>query len=173
MEQGRQEQLRWVKCPTCAARIQGLAAPNTLAVSVATYRLIQGYFACQDLGAQTLRGVAEPITVYRVLSESGAHSRLDIASAQWTDTFGGREQEVGILLERWDKSKLGMDRSCYSRVMQALGRSRLVQMLKDHVVEEPHVRWECRSSEYAQNTALFPLVDLFQRLLQVSSRGYP
>src|SRR6266446_226513 len=47
-----------------------------------------------------------------------------------------------------------------------IGKSRLVQMLKEHVAYEPHVRWECRSAEYSQNTALFPLTDLFQRFLQ-------
>ena len=86
---GRQEQLALGETPNVAARIQGLAAPNTMAVSEATYRLIQGYFECQDLGAQTLRGVAEPLNVYRVLSESGAQGRLDIASARRTHTAGG------------------------------------------------------------------------------------
>ena len=51
---------------------KGLAAPNTLVIGDATSRLVQGYFECQDLGAQTLRGVAEPLHVYRVLQESGA-----------------------------------------------------------------------------------------------------
>ena len=59
---GRQEQLALGEVPNIAARIQGLAAPNTVAISEATYRLVQGYFACQDLGEQTLRGVAEPLT---------------------------------------------------------------------------------------------------------------
>jgi len=68
----RQEQLALGEVPNIASRIEGLAAPNTIAVSEATYRLTQGYFECQDLGAQTLRGVAEPLNVYRVLRESGA-----------------------------------------------------------------------------------------------------
>ena len=76
--QGRQEQLALGETPNIAARIQGLTAPNTVAISEATYRLAQGYFACEALGAQTLRGVGEPITLYRVLRESGAHNRLDI-----------------------------------------------------------------------------------------------
>jgi class 3 adenylate cyclase len=59
----RHEQLALGETPNVAARIQGLAAPNTIATSEATYRLIQGYFECQDLGAQTLRGVAEPLYV--------------------------------------------------------------------------------------------------------------
>ena len=102
---GRQEQLALGETPNVASRIQGLAEPNTIAVSEATCRLIQGYFECQDLGAQTLRGVAEPIHVYRVLSESGVHSRLDIASARGLTPLVGREQEVGLLLERWAQVK--------------------------------------------------------------------
>src|SRR5690349_21208675 len=59
-DQGRHEHLALGETPNIAARIQGLAQPNTIAISDATYRLVQGYFACQDLGEQTLRGVAEP-----------------------------------------------------------------------------------------------------------------
>src|SRR4029453_17376789 len=101
---GRQEQLALGETPNVAARIQGLAASNTLVVSSATYRLIQGYFECQDLGAQTLRGMAEPIAVYRVLSESGATSRLDVAQPRGLTPLVGREQEVGLLLERWEQA---------------------------------------------------------------------
>ena len=54
-----------------------------------------------------------------------------------------------------------------------IGKVRLVQMLKDHVAHEPHMRWECRSSEYYQNTALFPLTDLFQRLLRFQAEDTP
>jgi class 3 adenylate cyclase len=49
--QGRQEQLALGEVPNVCSRIQGLAQPNTLVVSHATYRLVQGYFECQDLGA--------------------------------------------------------------------------------------------------------------------------
>jgi len=48
-DQGRHEHLALGETPNIAARIQGLAAPNTMAISDATYRLVQGYFACQDL----------------------------------------------------------------------------------------------------------------------------
>src|SRR5262249_18055185 len=75
---GRQEQLALGEVPNVASRIQALAEPNTLLISANTYRLIQGYFDCQALGAQVLRGVAEPVAVYRVLQESGARGRLDV-----------------------------------------------------------------------------------------------
>src|SRR5439155_5345594 len=151
----------------------GLAAPNTIALSEATYRLVQGYFECQNLGAQTLRGVGEPITVYRVLSESGAQNRLDIASARGLTPLVGREQEVGLLLERWEEVKAGHGQVILLSGDAGIGKSRLVQVLKEHVATEPHIRWECRSAEYYQNTALFPLTDLFQRLWQFEAHETP
>ena len=165
-EQGRHEQLALGEVPNIAARIEGLAAPNTVAGSEVTYRLIQGYFECQDLGAQTLRGVAEPLHVYRVLQESGAKGRLDVAGTRGLTPLVGREQEVGILVERWEQAKAGHGQVVLLSGEPGIGKSRLVQMLKDQVAAEPHTRWECRSAEYYQNTALFPLIDLFQRILQ-------
>jgi len=76
-EAGRQEQLALGEVPNIASRIEGMAAPNTVAISEATSRLVQGYFDCEALGEQTLRGVAEPLHVYRVLQDSGARGRLD------------------------------------------------------------------------------------------------
>jgi TOMM system kinase/cyclase fusion protein len=172
-EAGRQEQLALGETPNIAARIEGLAAPNTLLISEATYRLIQGYFECQDLGAQTLRGVAEPVMLYRVLSESGATSRLDVAQPRGLTPLVGREQEIGLLLERWEQVKAGHGHVILLTGDAGIGKSRLVQTLKDHVANEPHLRWECRSSEYYQNTALFPLTDLFQRLLQFQAEDTP
>jgi class 3 adenylate cyclase/predicted ATPase/energy-coupling factor transporter ATP-binding protein EcfA2 len=170
---GRQDQLALGETPNIAARIQGLAAPNTLMISQATYRLIQGYFECQDVGAQTLRGVSEPVHVYRVLQESGARGRLDVAVTRGLTPLVGREQEVGLLVERWAQVKAGHGHVVLLTGDAGIGKSRLVQMLKEHVAHEPHRRWECRSSEYYQNTALFPLTDLFQRLLQFHAEDTP
>jgi predicted ATPase len=164
--QGRQEHLAVGETPNIAARIQGLAAPNTVVISDATSRLVQGYFDCEALGAQTLRGVAEPIDVYRVRSASGAQGRLDIAQPRGLTPLAGRDQEVGLLLERWEQVKAGHGHVVLLTGEAGIGKSRLVQVLKDHVAQEPHVRWECRSTEYAQNSALFPLIELFQRRLQ-------
>jgi class 3 adenylate cyclase len=137
---GRQEQLALGETPNIAARIQGLAAPNTIAISEATYRLIQGYFACQDLGAQTLRGVAEPLHVYRVLQDSGARGRLDVAVARGLTPLVGRESEVTLLLERWEQVKSDQGQVILLTGDPGIGKSRLVQTLKDYVVSAPHIR---------------------------------
>jgi class 3 adenylate cyclase len=163
---GRQEQLALGQVPNVCSRIEGLAAPNTLAMSEATYRLVQGFFACQDLGAQSLRGVTESMHIYQVLSESGATSRLDVVQPRGLTPLVGRESEVALLLDRWEQVKAGHGHVVLLSGEGGIGKSRLVQVLKDHVANEPRVRWECRSVPYYQNTALYPLTDLFQRLLQ-------
>src|SRR5205823_11913195 len=121
----------------------------------------------------TLRGVAEPLHVYRVLQESGARGRLDVAQTRGLIPLVGREQEVGLLLERWAQAKAGQGHVVLLTGDAGIGKSRLVQMLKEHVANEPHVRWECRSVPYYQNTALFPLVDLFQRMLRFEAHETP
>ena len=172
-EAGRQEQLALGEVPNIASRIEGLAAANTLVMSETTLRLIQGYFDCEALGEQTLRGVAQPLQVYRVLQESGARGRLDVAVTRGLTPLVGRESEVALLLERWEQAKAGHGQVVLLSGEAGIGKSRLVQMLKEHVTQEPHTRWECRNSEYYQNTALFPLVDLFQRLWRFEAHETP
>ena len=172
-DQGRHEHLALGETPNIAARIEGLAQPHTIAVSEATYRLIQGYFTCQDLGAHALRGVTEAMRIYHVLGESGATSRLDIEQPRGRTHLVGREAEVTLLLERWEQAKGGHGHVVLLTGEGGIGKSRLVQMLKEHVAHEPHVRWECRSAEFYQNTTLFPLIELFQRLWRVDAQETP
>ena len=96
-----------------------------------------------------------------------------MARAQRTDTAGRARTEVRLLLERWEQVKAGHGQVVLLTGDAGIGKCRLVQMLKDHVANEPHMRWECRSAEYYQNTALFPLTDLFQRLLQFQAEDTP
>jgi predicted ATPase len=170
---GRQEQLALGEVPNIASRIQGLAEPNTIVVSEATSRLVQGYFECQALGAQALRGVAEPVHVYRVLQDSGARGRLDVAATRGLTPLVGRESEVALLLERWEHAKSGHGQVVLLSGDPGIGKSRLVQMLKEHVANLPHTCWECRSLSYFENTALFPLTDWFQRLLRFQAEHTP
>jgi predicted ATPase/class 3 adenylate cyclase len=133
---GRQEQLALGETPNIAARFQGLAAPDTVVISEATLRVIQGYFLVQDLGPQTLRGVATPLRLRRVLGESGAQSRLDVAVTKGLTPLVGREQEVGLLVERWAQVQEGLGHVIVLSGEAGIGKSRLVQVLKDRVAGE-------------------------------------
>jgi TOMM system kinase/cyclase fusion protein len=162
----RQEQLALGETPNVAARLQGLAAPDTIAISPATFRLIRGYFTCQDLGAHTLKGLAAPLQVYRILGESEMQSRLEVAEASGFTPLVGRESEVALLLERWAQSQEGRGQVVLLRGEAGIGKSRLVEALRERVRREGATRIAFRCSPYYQNSALYPVIDHLQRFLQ-------
>src|SRR5256712_4099810 len=161
----RQEQLALGETPNLAARLQGVAAPNTLVISATTFQLLGGFFACQPLGTPLLKGFAQPLAVYRVLYESMARSRLEAAGSTGWIPLVGREQEIGLLLERWAQVKEGVGQVVLLSGEAGIGKSRLVQVLKEQVAAEPQV-WltPCQCSPYYQNTALYPMIDLLERV---------
>jgi class 3 adenylate cyclase/predicted ATPase len=165
-EGARQEQLALGETPNLAARLQGLAAPNTLVISAATFQLLGGFFACQPLGTPPLKGLAQPLVVYRVLYESMARSRLEAASSTGWTPLVGREQESGVLLERWAQVKDGLGQVVLLSGEAGIGKSRLVQVLTEQVAAEPRA-WltPCQCSPYHQHTALYPLIDLLGRVV--------
>jgi AAA ATPase domain/Adenylate and Guanylate cyclase catalytic domain len=162
---GRHEQLALGETPNVAARLQGIAAPNTVVISATTYRLPEGFFSCQPLGTPALKGIGQPLAIYQVLSESTALSRLDVAGGAGLSPLVGREQEVALLRERWAQVKDGMGQVVLLSGEAGIGKSRLVQVLTAHVATEPQA-WltPCQCSPYHQHTTLYPLIELLERL---------
>jgi TOMM system kinase/cyclase fusion protein len=162
----RQEQLALGETPNVAARLQGLAAPDTVAVSAATFRLVRGYFTYQELGAHSLKGVTAPLQVYRILGASAAQSRIEVAGTTGFTPLVGREAEVALLLERWTHSRDGMGQVVLLSGEAGIGKSRVVEVLREHVLGEGATRIAFRCSPYYQNSALYPLIDHLQRFLR-------
>jgi predicted ATPase len=136
-----------------------------LVISAATFPLLGGFFACQPLGTPPLKGQAQPLAVYRVLYESMARSRLEaVGSTGWTPLVG-REQEVALLRERWAQVKEGTGQVVLLSGEAGVGKSRLVQVLTEHVAAEPQA-WltPCQCSPYHHNTAFYPMIDLLERV---------
>ncbi|HSF31480.1 MAG TPA: adenylate/guanylate cyclase domain-containing protein [Candidatus Tectomicrobia bacterium] len=154
----RHEQLALGETPNVAARLQGLAAPDTIVISAATQRLIQGAFAYQDLGAHMLKGLATPVQIFRVLQERDEQSRLDMVAGGGLTPMVGREQEIGLLLERWAQVKDGRGQVVLLSGEAGIGKSRLVQVVKEHVTGELHTRMEWRGSPYHQLSPLYPVI---------------
>ncbi len=170
---GRHEQLALGETPNVASRIQGLAAPNTVAISAATHRLVQGFFLCEDLGEQTLKGVSQRMAVYRVLGKSDAQSRIDVVATGGFTPLVGREHEVESLVTRWEHVKNGLGQVVVLSGEGGIGKSRLVQVVKDHVADEPHIRLECRCSPHYQNTAFYPVTEMLQWTWQIQGHDTP
>src|SRR5262249_3580738 len=162
----RQEHLALGETPSIAARIQGLAVPDTLVISEATARLVHGFFTYQSLEAQTLRGIAQPITLYHVLEATGAQSRLDVVDPRGLTPLVGRQAEIALLLERWAQVREGFGHVVVLSGEAGIGKSRLAQVLKAHPTDASLTRLECRCSPYDQQSAWYPMVELFNQILQ-------
>jgi class 3 adenylate cyclase/tetratricopeptide (TPR) repeat protein len=163
---GRQDVLALGDAPIVAARLQDVAAPDTVVVSDATWRLVQGFFAGHDLGPQTLKGMTTSVHMYQVLGMSGAQSRLEVTSPRGLTPLVGRETELTALVERWEEAKAGRGQVVVLNGEAGIGKSRLVRAVQDRLVDEPYTRPECRCSPYAQHSALYPVIALGRRLLQ-------
>ncbi|HEV8715146.1 MAG TPA: adenylate/guanylate cyclase domain-containing protein, partial [Candidatus Binatia bacterium] len=161
------EQLAVVgETPNIAARLQEKALPNSVVISATTYRLVTGLFECQDLGPQTLKGLSTALVVYRVVRESEVQSRFEVAVRTGLTSLVGRELEVGLLRGRWAQAKGGEGQVVLLSGEAGIGKSRLVQALEESGAGEQYARLECRCSSYYRNSALYPVIELVQRVLQ-------
>jgi class 3 adenylate cyclase/tetratricopeptide (TPR) repeat protein/energy-coupling factor transporter ATP-binding protein EcfA2 len=170
---GKREQLALGETPNIAARLQSLAEPDTVMLSAATQRLVAGLFECQDLGPQTLKGISTPLSLYRVVRESETQSRFEAAVSKGLTPLIGREEELGLLRRRWEQAKISEGQVVLLSGEPGIGKSRLVQALKEHVTLEGTTRIEFRCSAYHQNSAFYPLIEHLQRLLQFASHDMP
>ena len=167
------ERLSLGETPNLAARVQGVAEPSTVVMSRVTHRLVQGLFECQELGSQDLKGFTMPVAVYRVVKESAARTRFEAEVHRGLTPLVGRELEVGLLRERWERVKAGAGQVVLLNGEPGIGKSRLVQEVKNAVTPEGAVPIEYRCSPYHQNSAFYPLVEHTQRVLQFTASDSP
>lgn len=149
--------------PNLAARLQGVAAPNTVVISDATRRLVTGVFVLEDLGRHELKGVSEPMQLYRAVRASGMRSRLALANAGTLTPLVGRQQQVGLLLDLWEHVQDGRGQVALISGDAGMGKSRLLQVLRERLAEHAHSWLECRCSPYHENSALYPVVELLEQ----------
>ena len=125
--------------PNLAARLQGLAMPNTLVIAEATRRQVGGLFDLADLGLQALAGFAEPQRAWRVIGESGVLSRFEALRSGATPLVG-RDEELELLLRRWQQAKGREGRVALISGEPGIGKSRLTAALSERIEAEPHTR---------------------------------
>jgi TOMM system kinase/cyclase fusion protein len=159
----KQEVLALGDTPNIAARLEGFAEPGTVVVSDATLRLVPGLFVTEDRGTPALKGIEESIRVHRVGQPSGVRSRLERAPG--LTPFVGREQELGLLLDRFEQAQEGLGQVVLVGGEAGIGKSRLVRELRGRLREKPHTWLECRSSPYTRNSALYPVIELVEHAL--------
>ncbi len=162
----KREMLALGETPNIAARVQGQANPDEVMISTATYRLVEGLFEFEDRGQPELKGVATPLTLYRAVRESEVHSRFEVVVRKGLTPLVGREHEFGLLCERWQQVKNGEGHVVLLSGEPGIGKSRLVEALKETVEREEARCIELRCSPYTQSSALQPVIEHLQRVLQ-------
>jgi class 3 adenylate cyclase/tetratricopeptide (TPR) repeat protein len=171
-QSGRPEILAMGATANVAARLQTVALPGSVVISHETLQLVQGIFVSEDLGARPLKGVTRPVSVYRVLQASGVRSRLAHSRGRLTP-FVGREQEMGILLDRWERVLDGEGQTLLVRGPAGIGKSRLILALRERLLPDAHTWLECRGSLYTRGSPFHPMIELLEAGLAFTARDTP
>ena len=149
------------EAPNIANRIQNYAEPGAVLVTGATMRLIEGRFEAENLGRHHLRGVGEPVAIFRIRRTSDRVTRFE-ASAHLTPLVG-RETELAFMLDRWARARGGEGQVVLVGGEPGIGKSRLLQVLGERIAERPHNLLRCQCSPFARQSTLHPVVLGLQR----------
>jgi class 3 adenylate cyclase len=159
--------------PNLAARLQSIAAPDSVVIAEGTRKLIGELFALRDLVTQDLRGMAGPTRAYVALSESSRESRFDALHAEGLTALVGREEETDLLLRRWSKAKAGEGQVVLLSGEAGIGKSRLTAEFLQRLSGEPHQRLRYFCSPQRTDSALYPIIAHLERAAGLAREDDP
>ncbi len=142
--------------PNLAARLQGIAEPNTVVLSAATRHLVAGRFDLDTMRPQTLKGIDQPVQAYRALAVRDV-SRFDAARERRITPLVGRDEELGILQRRWRLAVEGEGQAVLLSGEAGVGKSRIVRALQDSLAETFTNRVLYYCSSYHRSSAFHPV----------------
>jgi class 3 adenylate cyclase len=145
--------------PNLASRLQSLAEPGSIVISQATRRLVGAVFELDDLGPQRLKGFAEPLATWRVSGQSKAEGRFEARHTTGLTPLVGREEELSLLLRRWEQVKDGEGQVVLIPGEPGIGKSRLVREVRERLAGEPHIRLLYQCSPHHTTGPLHPVIE--------------
>ena len=158
-----QEQAVVGETPNLAARLQGIAEPNTVVIAESTRKLLGNLFELQDLGAQDLKGIGGRVRAWAALRPASVESRFDALHASGLTELVGREEELDLLLRRWSKAKTGEGQVVLLSGEAGIGKSRLTAALLEMLSSEPHTRLRYFCSPQHTDSTLYPIISQMER----------
>ena len=158
-----QEQAIVGETPNLAARLQGVAEPNSVVIAESTRKLLGNLFELEDLGAKDLKGIAGPVRAWAALRPASVESRFEALHATGLTELVGREEELELLLRRWSKAKTGEGQVVLLSGEAGIGKSRLTAALLERLASEPHTRLRYFCSPQHTDSALYPIIGQMER----------
>jgi hypothetical protein len=155
--------------PNLAARLQALASPGTVVIGAGTRSLLGGLFELADLGPQRLKGFAEPLAAFGVVGEGRLEGRFEALRGESLIPLVGREQEIALLLDRWQLAKGGQGQVVLLSGDPGIGKSRITRALRERLVGEPHTRLSYYCSPHHTHTSLRPVIDQLERAAEFNA----
>jgi class 3 adenylate cyclase len=140
IDEGNQGISAFGDVPNIASRVRTAAAPNTILITAAVLQLVSGSFVVEARGAQTLKGVPEPLQLYSVLRSSGVRGRLRTSALRGLTPFVGRDDELRLLMNRWELAREGEGQVVLIIGEAGIGKSRLVRQFQEQLSSSSH-RW--------------------------------
>jgi class 3 adenylate cyclase/tetratricopeptide (TPR) repeat protein len=157
-----QEQAVVGETPNLAARLQALAEPGAVVIASSTRRLTGGLFEYRDLGTVPLKGFAENVPAWQVLGAGIAESRFEALRATTTPLVG-RDEEIDLLMRRWEQAKRGDGCVVLISGEPGIGKSRIAQAVVERLSPEPHTRLRYFCSPHHQDSAFYPSITQLER----------
>jgi predicted ATPase len=148
---------------SCAARLQGIAEPNSVVIAESTRRLVGSLFEFADLGTQELKGISGRVRAWAAMRPSSIESRFDALHASGLTELVGREEELELLQRRWSKVQIGEGQVVLLSGEPGIGKSRLTAALMSHASEGPHTRLRYFFSPQHTDSALYPIIGQMER----------
>jgi tetratricopeptide (TPR) repeat protein len=140
--------------------MEGLAEPGATYVSDETFKLTEGFFRFEALGAKEIKGKEEPVNVFRVIAPSTRRTRFDVSAERGLTPFVGRDRELELLLDGFERSKAGRGQA-FSIVAEAgVGKSRLLYEFRKAVTNQDVTFQEGKCLSYSQGVAYHPIIDI-------------
>jgi class 3 adenylate cyclase len=143
--------------PNLAARLEALAGPDQVVIGGLTRHLIGAAFILDDLGPQGLKGIAEPVRVWQVLAERSVESRFDARAGRLT-RFVGREHEVALLVDRFERAAAGEGQAVLLSGEAGIGKSRIIRQLYERLAGTSYTRLRFQCSPSHTESALYPVI---------------
>ena len=158
-----QERVAIGETPNLAARLQAAAAPGEVVIAASTRRLIGRMFDCRALGTIEVKGLPQPVSAWQVLGETPGVSRFEALRAGATFPLVGRQEEIELLLRRWDQAKAGEGRVVLLSGEPGIGKSRLTAAVVEAIASEPQIRLRNFCSPQHTDSALYPPICQMER----------